>query len=394
MREEYVQAVVKARDQLNAGKEDVTLLIAPASVEEEVFLFKQAHRKRLEALGSGVHLRGIIEFSNYCRQDCLYCGLRRSNRALARYRMSPREILEAAEEAMKLHKFGTFVLQSGEDPGYDARWLAQVVRYVKSLGAAVTLSVGQWSREHYGLWKEAGADRFLLKHETGDPLLFQLMKPTTDLAARLKCLSDLRDLGYQVGSGIILGLPGQTLATVAGDLLLMKEYDFEMVSIGPFIPHPDTPLGATGSAGSQDPSALIRRTLTVTAAARLMVPRAHIPGTTALGVLTGEGQCMSALYREYAGLLGMPYVSQDRPDARSLCLHAGANVIMPDVTPGKYRESYSIYPGKPGADGGEVSLAIRGALKRISGLGTFVCPGKGDSPKPPWEGNRVDDAQK
>lgn len=394
MREEYLEAVIKARDRLDVGKEDVTLLIAPESVEEEVFLLKQAHSKRLETLGPGVHLRGIIEFSNYCRQDCLYCGLRKSNKALARYRMSPQEILETAQEAMKLHKFGTFVLQSGEDSGYDPRTLAQVIRSVKSLGAAVTLSVGQWSREHYALWKEAGADRFLLKHETGDPLLFQLMKPTTDLASRLQCLADLRDLGYQVGSGIILGLPGQTLSAVAGDLLLMKDYDFEMVSIGPFIPHPDTPLGLSGSAMSQDLPALIRRTLVVTAGARLMVPSAHIPGTTALGVLTGGGQCRSALYREYAGLLGMPYVSQDHLDARSLALYAGANVIMPDVTPGKYRESYSIYPGKPGADGGEVSLAVRGALKRISSLGTFVCPGRGDSPKPPWEGNRVGNEQR
>jgi biotin synthase len=327
-------------------------------------LFKKAHSVRLANVGPTVHLRAIIEFSNYCRQDCLYCGLRKSNKRLKRYRMSPEEIIHAARMAMEVWPFGTFVLQSGEDPDYPVDAMCKAIREIKAMGAAVTLSLGQRAKKDYAIWREAGADRYLLKFETGDPVLFGKLKPTTTLEARLECLYNLRDLEYQVGSGIILGLPGQTALSVARDILLMAELDLGMVSIGPFIPHPDTPLGNISPLKPED---LVVYTLKAIALARLVVPLAHMPGTTALEVLS-KNLTPGPFYCELGGNVR---------DARARALLSGANVIMVDLTPKEYRDAYDIYPGKSVPDWDLVS-AVQTAQDLIHAVDMEIDPGRGD----------------
>jgi len=402
---------------------EVAAALDPPGSDREMALWAEAHRARMDAVGHCVHLRAIVEFSNYCRQDCLYCGLRRSNAKVARYRMDPDEIVRAAVVAWRVHKFGTFVLQSGEDPGYPPYGLARAIRGIKeSTNAAVTLSVGEAPDRYYRVWREAGADRFLLKFETSDPDLFAMLKPTTTLAARMNRLRRLREMGYQVGSGIILGLPGQDRMSVARYLILCGEEDYEMVSIGPFVPHPDTPLGqpardqgeeedqspgqvraqertqasATVSAPARSPD--VRSTLNTIAVARLLAPMAHIPATTALGVV-GRLDCgwrgQAAGYLTTMGAIcgDLQYFG----DARYLALLAGANVLMLDVTPWKYRGLYEIYPGKPGVDGDELADSVSSAIREISRLGMSVCLGRGDSAKAPWGAGRVihkEDTQK
>ena len=388
---------------------EVAAALDPFDPDREMALWADAHCARVAAVGPCVHLRAIIEFSNYCRQDCLYCGLRRSNAKVARYRMNPDEIVQAAVVAWRVHRFGTFVLQAGEDPGYSPDGLARAVRGIKaSTGASVTLSVGEAPDRYYRMWREAGADRFLLKFETSDPDLFAVLKPTTTLAARMGRLKSLRDMGYQVGSGIILGLPGQDRSGIARDLILCGEEDYEMVSIGPFVPHPCTPLGrpaldhgqtqanATGSASARMPD--VRSTLNAMAVARLLTPMAHIPATTALGVVGRRDGGWRGQAARYLGQMdsicgNAEYTS----DARYLALLAGANVLMLDVTPWKYRGLYEIYPGKPGADGDELVDSVNTAICEIRRLGMSVCPGRGDSPKAPWGAGTIvqkEDAQK
>lgn len=299
-------------------------------------------------MGDEVYLRGIIEFSNHCVRNCHYCGLRAANVGLRRYRMTPAEIAAIAEKAALLG-IGTVVLQSGEDPFWDAPTLAEVIRKIKHrTGLAVTLSVGDRPRKDYALWRQAGADRYLLKHETADPELFRRLRPGTILADRLICIRYLRELGYQIGSGNIVGLPGQTLTTLADDIVLLQELDVEMAGIGPFIPHPQTPL-ANASPGCVD------LTLRVLAVARLALPWAHIPATTALGSADAQG--------------------------RQKALRCGANVVMPNVGPTDYRPLYQIYPGKICV--GEGAEKCKSCLGRmIVGLGRTVGQGPGHSPKP------------
>ena len=198
-------------------------------------------------MGNDVHLRGIIEFSNYCVKNCLYCGLRRDNNTLERYRMTLEEIMEAAQAGAQAG-LKTIVLQSGEDPFFTAETLARLIRRVKDeLDVAVTMSVGDRTKEEYALMRQAGADRYLLKHETADPELFSRLRPGTTLDGRIKRLIWLKELGFQVGSGGMIGLPWQTVDSLAEDILLLRRLDVEMAGFGPFIPHSDTPLaGCTG----------------------------------------------------------------------------------------------------------------------------------------------------
>lgn len=391
----YQQALERIAQGVSAERHEIGLVLSPETAGDEFGLLEAAHNARLGNMGRQVHVRGIIEFSNYCRQDCLYCGLRRSNAQLRRYRMSPEQIVEAAAFALEFHGFGTIVLQSGEDPGYPADAIAYVVKAIRQLGPAVTLSVGQRPYEDYELWRKAGADRFLLKFETSDPNLFKELNPSTTLDERLQCLMNLRKLGYQIGTGIILGLPGQTRQMIICDLLLLKELDPEMVSVGPFIPHPGTPLGKAGATAKRDPARLIRATLRAVALSRLMVPLAHIPATTALGVI-GKG---SRDWVEWAGdyILkvlgdkggsGWRASAGDWSDPRALALVCGANVIMPDVTPKVFRDSYEIYPGKAGSDGEELSGTIKSIRTMVQNLGMSIASGRGDSPKPQFTAKR------
>jgi len=342
----FGEALAKAEsDCRGLSFEDVTALLGAGEVERPR-LYALADRVRSRRLGEEVHLRGIIEFSNYCTGTCLYCGLRSGGERVHRYRMEPAEILEAAGEAAGMG-LKTIVLQSGEDPFYTVKILSGVISAIKKLDVAVTLSVGVRTPEELRAFREAGADRYLLKHETADPALFARLRPGTTLADRVGSLRLLKRLGYQAGSGGMVGLPGQTAPSVARDLLLMRDLDVEMAGLGPFIPHPGTPLGGS-------PAGSLEMTLTVLAVARLVMPEVHLPATTALGTIDPRG--------------------------RGLALRCGANVIMPNVTPRRYRSHYSIYPGKTGVDR-DPYASVREMRLLIESLGRREAAGYGHSPK-------------
>ncbi len=330
-----------------ADVRDVERLLAASPGDEADHLFALADRVRARQVGDAVHLRGVVEFSNHCVADCHYCGIRRSNSTLERYRMSPDEILTVARRGAELG-VGTVVLQAGEDPWYDRDMLADLIaRIAGELPVAVTLSLGERSYEDLAAFRRAGASRYLLKHETSDPELFGHLRPGRELARRLQGLRWLRELGYQVGSGSIVGLPGQTLSSLAADILLLREMDVEMVGVGPLVPHPATPLGYL-------PPGSIPLTLRFVAATRLLLPQAHIAATTALATL--------------------------HPQGREMALRAGANVVMPNLTPLEYRRAYEIYPGKACLD--EEPEHCLGCLRaRIEALGRTVGTGRGDSPR-------------
>ncbi len=292
--------------------EDIAALLR-AEGEQSQALFQKADQVRENYLGKGVHLRAIIEFSNYCIKNCLYCGLRRDNRKLVRYRMTADEIFSTAVKASR-EGYKTIVLQAGEDPYYKTEIIADLVRRIKSSSdAAVTLSLGDLTKDAYQEMRLAGADRYLLKFETSEPLLFRRLRPGTNLTGRLKQLSILKELGYQAGSGNITGLPGQSLDSIAEDILLLKKLEVEMAGIGPFIPHQQTPL-------KNSPPGDLYLNLKVLAITRLLLPLTHLPATTATAAV--------------------------HPFGRRLALIAGANVVMPDLTPLPYRFHYDIYPGR------------------------------------------------
>ena len=319
-------------------------LLGPS--DSEGGLFRDADRVRREKVGDEVHLRGLIEFANYCRCACVYCGLRAGNAEVRRYRMSREEILGAARLAKRLG-YGTVVLQSGEDGGLELPLVTGVVRSIKQkLGLAVTLSMGELTEREYAALREAGADRYLLKHETSNPVLFRKLRPGLEIENRLACVRTLRALGFQVGGGCMVGLPGQTVDDMVGDLLLLRELDIDMAGIGPFIPCPGTPLW--GDAGTWPRDARIRATYRMMALLRLVCPEAMIPVTTALATLD--------------------------PEARRLGLQRGANVIMPNVGDIARRRDYVIYPGKAGlgktADvAHEELMALLRSLSRRPGEG-------------------------
>ena len=275
-------------------------------------LYALADSIRAREKGDDVYLRGIIEFSNYCSRNCLYCGLRRDNQKLARYRMSPEDIVKRAFDIAALG-IKTVVLQSGEDPYYRLKELTGVVSRIKEFGVYVTLSIGELSTQAYRELKKAGADRYLLRHETANKELYAKLHPDGSFENRVRCLYVLKDLGYEVGAGNMVGLPGQTDDMLWEDLLFMEKLQPEMVGIGPFIPHPETPL-AGAKAGT------LEETLTQIALTRIILPQANIPATTALGTI--------------------------HPEGRELGLKVGANVVMPNMTPQPYRPLYQLYPGK------------------------------------------------
>ena len=326
----------------DASRESLALLLS-ATGEEMAALLAAGDRARAAAAGDEVHLRALIEFSNHCRRNCRYCGLRRDHRALRRYRMSPEEIVDASRSAAAVG-FGTVVLQSGEEPHYSADLLADTVRAIRmECDAAITLSIGERPEADYRVLREAGADRFLLRMETSSPALYRRLHPDSDWRQRLACLDSLWRLGYQVGSGVMIGLPGQSAEMLAEDLLFLRSLDLDMIGVGPFIPHPATPLAGSAS-GALDLS------LRFIACLRLLCPEALIPATTALDAL--------------------------HPRGRLLALRVGADVLMPDVTPARYQEHYQLYPGRPGASGGPAESRAWAEAAVVS-LGRRVALGYG-----------------
>lgn len=346
MQKEYEGIIKQAAAEHKLDRDEIITLLSCDGPALEV-LFAAADQVRKTFMGDAVHLRGLIEFSNYCQRNCAYCGLRENNKALSRYRLDAEEILTIARAAVPLG-YKTVVLQSGEDSYYSAEMIAVITcRLKEELNLAVTLSLGERAKEDYRLWREAGADRYLLKHETSDAELYGALHPDMDWENRKKSLYTLRELGYQVGSGCMVGLPGQTLTSLAADLLFLKELDVEMAGIGPFIPNPNTPL-ARAQRGT------VELTLKMIAIARLLMPQAHLPATTALGSIDSKG--------------------------RQKALVAGANVVMPNITPNKYRRLYEIYPNKICLDDNPAHCrnCIGGI---ISSLGRTVAEGAGHSPK-------------
>lgn len=290
-------------------KSAIIELLTTAPADE---LYRRADDVRREAVGDAVHLRGLIEFSNICRNDCLYCGIRRGNRQVQRYRMTDEELVETAKRATALG-FQTIVLQSGEDMHFDQARMCHIIEQIKRLDVALTLSVGERDYGDFKAFREAGADRYLMRIETTDRDLYNRLNPGMSWERRHECLLMIRDLGYELGSGIMVGLPGQTVESIADDLLYLKDIGIDMAGIGPFIPHPETPLA--GEAGGTLEQAL--RTMAIM---RILMPDINIPATTAMESL--------------------------HPQGRIMALQAGANVVMPNVTEGEYRRLYELYPGK------------------------------------------------
>ncbi len=276
------------------------------------WLFSLADKVRKENVGDEVHLRGLIEFSNICKRACKYCGLSTFNKEISRYRILKDEIIEYAKHAADMG-YKTIVLQSGEDDYYDRKRMVEIIREIKNLDVALTLSIGERSYEDYKAFRDSGADRYLLRIETTDRNLYKQMHPNMDFDNRLRCLNDLRELGYEVGTGCLVGLAGQTIESLADDILFFKKINADMVGIGPFIPHPQTPL-ANEQTGS------FTLALKVMALTRIMLPDINIPATTAMETLN--------------------------PNGRIIALQSGANVVMPNVTTTEYRAKYEIYPNK------------------------------------------------
>ena len=276
------------------------------------WLFKEADNIRHENVGDEVHLRGLIEFSNICKRQCKYCGLRSPNNKVERYRLSEEEIIQTVKNAIDLG-YRTIVLQSGEDDYYDTDKMCKIIREIKKFDIALTLSIGEKTYDQYKAYKEAGADRYLLRIETTAQNLYKSMHPNADYENRVNCLYNLKKLGYETGTGCLVGLPGQTIESLANDILFFKELDADMVGIGPFIPHEQTPLkdATTGN---------FWLALKVMALTRINLPDINIPATTAMETLN--------------------------PNGRIIALQSGANVVMPNVTATEYRAKYEIYPGK------------------------------------------------
>ncbi len=276
------------------------------------WLFGLADEVRKKYVGNEIHLRGLIEFSNICKCSCKYCGLRSYNKKIERYRILKDEIIAYAKHAAEMG-YRTIVLQSGEDEYYSTERMIEIIEGIKELDVALTLSVGERSYEDYKAFKDAGADRYLIRIETTDENLYKELHPNMDFKNRLRCLRDIKSLGYEVGTGCLVGLPNQTIESLADDIMFFQEIGADMVGIGPFIPHPQTPLGKA-QMGS------FTLALKVMALVRILMKDINIPATTAMETLN--------------------------PNGRIIALQSGANVVMPNVTTTEYRAKYEIYPNK------------------------------------------------
>lgn len=301
---------------------------------------------RRQVYGDRVFVRGLIEFTNYCKNDCLYCGLRRSNRQAQRYRLQPEQILECCREGYGLG-FRSFVLQGGEDLWYSPEKIEDLIVRIKAEfpDCAVTLSVGEQPRQVYEQWFRAGADRYLLRHETAEPAHYAKLHPAQmSYERRMQCLQNLKEIGYQVGCGFMVGSPGQGPAELARDLLFLQEFEPHMVGIGPFIPQKDTPFG-TMPAGTQE------LTVYLLSIIRILLPQVLLPATTALGTIDPQG-------RE-KGIL------------------AGANVCMPNLSPVSVREKYALYDNKI-CTGDEAAQCVQCLRRRIESVGCSMPVSRGD----------------
>ena len=334
------QLITKAEQMHSLSEEELLHLLS--DTQAAPILFAAADRVRKKYVGDEVHLRALIEFTNICKNQCLYCGLQAQNKCISRYRLSSQEILSLAEKAGQ-YGYKTVVLQGGEDPFFTTDVLVPILRQIKALGLAITLSIGERTTEDYRALKQAGADRFLLRIETTDKELYEKYNPGMSFENRLRCLQDLKELGYEVGTGILVGLPGQTLRSIAKDILFFKKLGADMIGLGPFIPNPDTPL-------KNAPQPVLEPALKVMALTRLLLPDINIPATTAMETIETNG--------------------------RLRALQSGANVVMPNITEGEARSNYALYPGK--ACAGENPSKCRHCLEaKLQSIGRSVSTGYG-----------------
>lgn len=332
-------------------KEYAALLKASEEPLAAARLAEEAVRLRKKYYGDAVYVRGLIEFTNYCKNDCLYCGIRRGNPEAQRYRLTEEEILSCCESGHRLG-YQTFVLQGGEDPWYTDERMERIIRAVKERypGCAVTLSIGERSYESYRRLREAGADRYLLRHETASDAHYRkLHPPEMSLSYRKQCLYNLKELGYQAGAGFMVGTPGQTYDELAEDLLFLRELKPQMAGIGPFVPHHSTPF-------KNEPAGSVELTLRLLSIVRILLPGILLPATTALGTLD--------------------------PLGREKGFAAGANVLMPNLSPMGRRKQYDLYDNKL-CTGDEAAESLAELKKRVSAAGWRLSMERGDAAEEP-----------
>lgn len=341
------ELIQKLRQTQSLTKEEWIRLIENRTPELAEYLFEQAREVREQYYGKNIYIRGLIEFTNYCKNDCLYCGIRRSNKNAERYRLTKEQILECCEHGYELG-FRTFVLQGGEDGYFTDERVAEIVSEIRKRfpDCAITLSIGERSYESYQKFYEAGAERYLLRHETRNCEHYAKLHPA-ELSAevRQQCLRDLKRIGYQVGTGFMVGAPYQAAEHLAEDMLFIKELNPHMIGIGPFVPHHDTPF-AKEQGGS------LELTLFMLGLLRLMIPKALIPSTTALGTID--------------------------PNGRELGILAGANVVMPNLSPSNVREKYLLYDNKI-CTGDEAAESLCNLKVRMKKIGYDIVVARGDS---------------
>lgn len=333
----------------NTLKENELLALINKLDEDETLrerLFELATEVRKKYYDNRVFMRGLIEFTNYCKRNCLYCGIRRENERVDRYRLSKEQILDCCKEGYRLG-YRTFVLQGGEDPYFTDEKIVDLVASIKELykDAAVTLSIGEKTKESYKKFYDAGADRYLLRHETACSSLYSKIHEQMTFEDRENCLYNLKEIGFQTGAGFMVGLPNQTNEILVKDLLFLKELNPEMIGIGPFIPHENTPL-------KNEHGGTVLKTRVMVALVRLLLPEVLLPSTTALGTLDKKG--------------------------REKALKSGANVVMPNLSPTNVREKYELYKDKicTGDEAAHCRKCIEG---RINSVGFEVDMSRGDN---------------
>lgn len=342
------ETITKLAKNHTLSKQEYISLINCNDKESLEYLRQKAEKQRQDIFGRDIYMRGLIEFTNYCKNDCLYCGIRRSNKKAQRYRLTKEEILDCCKNGYDLG-FRTFVLQGGEDAYYTDDIIVETLREIKSQfpDCAVTLSIGEKPKESYERYFDAGADRYLLRHETASAEHYSLLHPK-DLSPenRMECLKNLKEIGFQTGCGFMVGSPFQTVENLAEDLIFIDKFKPHMVGIGPFIPHKDTPF-------RNEKSGTLEMTLKLLAIIRLILPKVMLPSTTALGTINPKGREMGILW--------------------------GANVVMPNLSPTTVRKKYMLYDNKicTGDEAAECRFCMQ---KRMESIGYKVVVSRGDYP--------------
>ncbi len=308
--------LLKAKETNNLNKDEIVSLLSNNNEKTSNEIFELANQVRKKHVGDEVYLRALIEFSNTCSQNCFYCGLRCANKNIERYNLSENDILQCVQNAIDLG-YQTIVLQSGENQAYPTEKMVKLIKEIKKHNVALTLSIGEKTYEEYKAYKNAGADRYLLRIETTNAELYHQMHPNTTFKNRINCLKNLKSLGYELGTGSLIGLPNQSIDSLADDILFFKEIGADMIGVGPFIPHPQTPLSNTKNGSFE----LACKMMALT---RIILPEINIPATTAMETLQTDGQ--------------------------KLALQRGANVVMVNLTAKTVKKEYDIYPNKTSAN--------------------------------------------